>query len=214
MSVTKIRVMLVEDNKREADLLARLISKADDMQVCAICETAEEAPVAAELHQPDVAIIDQKLPKLSGVECIKQILELSTETRCLMLTTEDDPNVLFSAICAGAVGHLVKVRDTARIVDAIRDTAKGESVITPSLASKLVEHFRATGCGDEILGLTKREAEILELSRKQLANKTIANALNISVSTVKQHIHAIYRKAWIAKGQRYVEELKRARGRG
>ena len=212
MSDSKIRVMLVEDNEREAGLLARLISAAPDMDVCAICGTAEEAPLAADLHQPDVAIIDQKLPKLSGVECINQILEKSKETQCLMLTTEEDPDVLFSAICAGAVGHLVKVRDTARIVEAIRDTAKGESVITPSLASRLVGYFQKAHCRDLELGLIAREEAVLERVRRGDPNKIIGSDLGISESTVKKHVNAIYRKAAAANRHDMVENLRRSRG--
>ena len=212
MNNEKIRVMLVEDDEPTAMRLKQMISAAPDMEVCAVCGTAEEAPGAAVRHEPHVAIIDQRLPGASGVTCIAGIREASRETQCLMLTTEEDPDVLFSAICAGAVGHLVKVRDTARIVEAIRDTAKGESVIAPSLASKLVGFFKRAHCKDLELGLTAREEEVLQRVRRGDPNKIIGSDLGIAESTVKKHVNAIYRKAAAANRHDMAENLRRSRG--
>jgi two-component system NarL family response regulator len=149
---------------------------------------------------PDVILMDVRMPKRSGIEAASQIKDLMPHVKILMLTISDEEADLYDAIKAGASGYLLKEIPIDEVADAIRSVWAGQSRISPSMASKLLNEFaamsKATGDQPQIPAprLTDREMEVLRLVAKGMNNRDIAKELYISENTVKNHIRNILEK--------------------
>ena len=151
---------------------------------------------ACELH-PDVVLMDLNMPAMSGVEAIYRITDADPFVRILVLTVAADERHVMDALLAGACGYLLKEAPISHIVDAIKATARGESTISPRIASGLIHRLREPSDIDpDLVGaeLTPRELEVLELLARGLANPEIARALYLSEHTVKNHVSSVLTK--------------------
>jgi DNA-binding NarL/FixJ family response regulator len=195
-----VRVMVVDDHDTFRAGLSRLLAE-QGFQVVGRAADGEQALGVAARLVPDVIVMDLSLPGMSGIETTRQLASAVPQSRVLVLTISMSDAHVKDAILAGASGYLLKDASIVEIASGIRAAAAGESVISPRIATKLLDHVRATSMegSDEESGsqLSNREIEILRLMAEGKENKEIAQDLYISPQTVKNHISNILRKLQI-----------------
>jgi DNA-binding NarL/FixJ family response regulator len=184
------------------------------MQVVAEAGDGEEAVRLATAHQPDVALLDIAMPRLSGIEATRQIKHLSPATAILILSAYDDDEYVFALLEAGAAGYLLKNVRGRDLVEAIRSVHAGESVLHPAIARKVIERAvqpPATGQAQEDLELlTERELEVLKLAARGKSNRDIAADLYLSTRTVQTHLSTVFAKMQVgSRTEAVVQALQR-----
>jgi two-component system NarL family response regulator len=163
-------------------------------------EDGEDAIAKAEEFAPDVVLMDVRMPRVSGIEATRQIRDVIPTAKILMLTVSDEEEDLYEAIKAGANGYLLKEISIEEVADAIRAVVQGQSLISPSMASKLLNEFNTLVKRAEekqqfpAPRLTDRELEVLKLVAQGMSNREIAEQLYISENTVKNHVRNILEK--------------------
>ena len=196
-----IRVLLVDDQALFREGLETLLSVHKDIQVVGQASNGQEAvAVAAKVH-PDVVLMDVRMPILDGVRATRLLKETLPQCKVIVLTTFDDDEYIFDALRTGAAGYLLKDVASARLVEAIRATARGESILEPSVAAKVIAEFTrvsslvpAAQMEQLVEPLSERELEILALIARGASNKEIASQLFIAEGTVKNHVTHILGK--------------------
>lgn len=192
-----IRVLLVDDHTLVRDGLRRGLSEEDDLEVIGEASNGEEAVSAVALMAPDVVLMDVSMPVCDGVEATKRLRRTNPELPVVMLTMHSDSPTLTSAIRAGASGYLLKDARIEEVADAIRTAARGDTALTPELATSMLEEFRRLARGDQRQPgpiLTKREEEVLQHIADGLSTQEVAERCYISIKTVKNHLASIYGK--------------------
>ena len=195
-----LRVLIVDDHALFRRGLQMVLEQEDDIDVVGEAADGAEAIERAVDLMPDVVLMDVRMPKRSGIEATEQIRDALPHAKILMLTISDEESDLYEAIKAGASGYLLKEISIDEVADAIRSVWAGQSRISPSMASKLLNEFAAMSKrADERQQipppkLTDREMEVLRLVAQGLNNRDIAAQLFISENTVKNHIRNILEK--------------------
>ncbi len=194
--MTNIRLLLVDDHRMLREGLRRSLT-AEGFEIVGEAANGEIAvELAAELV-PDVILMDVSMPEMDGLEATRLIMATDTPARIIMLTMHADNEVVAKAIRAGASGFLVKDCSTEEIAEALRTAAKGETVISSGVASRMMEEVRRIDTPDgppENSLLSKREEEVLQLIADGCATNEVADRLFISAKTVKNHLASIYQK--------------------
>jgi DNA-binding NarL/FixJ family response regulator len=187
--VTKesIRVLVVEDHHVVRQGLVALLSVVDGLEVVGEAADGVEAIVQFRKHQPDITLVDLRLPRLSGVEVIERIRMETPQARFIVLTTYDGDEDIYRAMQAGARAYLLKGMTSEELIATIRTVDAGKSYIPPVIAERLAERM-----GTE--ELTPREFDVLEQIVRGKSNKEIATELEISEATVKTHINSMLGK--------------------
>jgi DNA-binding NarL/FixJ family response regulator len=199
-SVEPVRVLIVDDHALFRRGLQMVLEGETDIDVVGEAGDGQEAIERAESTTPDVVLMDVRMPKQSGIEATRTIKDTLPSTKILMLTISDEEADLYEAIKAGASGYLLKEISIEEVADAVRAVHAGQSLISPSMASKLLNEFAAmVKRRDEraqVPGprLTSRELEVLKLVAKGLNNRDIGQELFISENTVKNHVRNILEK--------------------
>ena len=196
-----IRVLLVDDQCLFREGLETLLSVHKDIQVVGQASNGQEAVEVAARVRPDVVLMDVRMPVLDGVRATRRLKRALPQCRVIVLTTFDDDEYIFDALRAGAVGYLLKDVPSARLVEAIRATARGESILEPSVAAKVIAEFTrvssmvpAAQMEQLVEPLSERELEILSCIARGASNKEIADQLFIAEGTVKNHVTHILGK--------------------
>jgi DNA-binding NarL/FixJ family response regulator len=195
-----VRVLIVDDHALFRRGLQMVLEGETDIDVVGEAGDGQEAIERAENTTPDVVLMDVRMPKRSGIEATRTIKDTLPSTKILMLTISDEEADLYEAIKAGASGYLLKEISIEEVADAVRAVHAGQSLISPSMASKLLNEFAAmVKRRDEraqVPGprLTTRELEVLKLVAKGLNNRDIGQELFISENTVKNHVRNILEK--------------------
>jgi len=190
-----IRVALVEDNDDLRASIKRLLQRSPQLEVVADYPDAESALASLPRLKPDVVLMDVKLPKMDGVECVRRLKSLLPAVLVVMLTVHDDDDSLFNSILAGADGFLLKDTVPTRLVEAIREVYKGGSPMTPQIARRIVQRFRKSDQEPALLErLTSREREVLEQLALGKRYKEISDSLGISLDGIRFHIRGVYKK--------------------
>lgn len=185
-----IRILITDDHPVVREGLAGMLAGQPDFEVVGM---AEDGETAVRLHaslSPDVTLMDLQMPGLDGVGAIEAIKAQQTSAHILVLTTYDSDADILRAIEAGATGYLLKDTPREELFRAIRTAAKGESVLAPAVAARLMTRMRAPA--EE--NLSGREIEVLQLVAKGYSNKEVGKELRISTATVKTHLIHIYNK--------------------
>ncbi len=195
-----IRVMICDDHALFRRGLIMVLESEEGMDVVGEAEDGEEAIRKVEELAPDVVLMDVRMPRVSGIEATRAIAEVNPSAKILMLTVSDEEDDLYDAIKAGATGYLLKEISIEEVANAIRAVVSGQSLISPSMASKLLSVFTALAKkADEKQAvptprLTDRELEVLKLVAQGMSNREIASELYISENTVKNHVRNILEK--------------------
>jgi DNA-binding NarL/FixJ family response regulator len=183
----KIRVLIADDHVTVLEGLAAIIARQPDMMVAAEAADGQEAVELWIKHQPDVTLLDLRMPKLDGVSAIERIRKQDASARVIVLTTYETDTEILRAIKAGTKAYLSKDSRREELLDCIRRVNQGETCIPASLVEKV-----AAGLCSE--SLTGRELNVLELLARGKSNKEIGVSLYISETTVKSHLRSIFRK--------------------
>jgi len=193
-----VRVLIADDQTLFRDGLARLLQEYPRIDVVGqAADGAEAVRLAAEL-QPDVLLMDLKMPSLDGIEATQRIVKELPNIRILILTTFETDGYVLQALQAGASGYLLKDSQTDAIVSSIHAVMSGERVIASAVANRVLDMLTGVSSGKEFYdGLTRRELEILRLIATGMANKQIAYRLNISEKTARNHVSNMYEKLQI-----------------
>lgn len=188
-------MFLLDDHEIVRRGLRELLEGAGDMEVVAEAGTAEEAMRRLPAANPDVAVLDVRLPDGNGVEVCRDIRSSMPSVHCLMLTSYADDEALFDAIMAGASGYVLKQIRAAELVDAIRKVAAGQSLLDPGVTARVLERLRSGTVADEKLeGLTDQERRILDLLAEGMTNREIADRMYLAEKTVKNYVSNLLSK--------------------
>jgi DNA-binding NarL/FixJ family response regulator len=191
------RLLLADDQQPFREGLRALLQSVPDLEVVGEATTGAEAVALAETLQPDVVLMDIKMPGMNGIEATDKILTASPHIGVIVLTMFDDDEMVFAALRAGARGYVLKGALKAEILRAIRAVTSGEAIFGPAVARRLIQHFAdlsATLPPQAFPELTRREREVLTLIAQHQTNPEIAERLSLSPKTVRNIASSIFTK--------------------
>jgi DNA-binding NarL/FixJ family response regulator len=192
-----VRIMLVDDHEVVREGLRTLLTRRDGFQVIAQAGTVAEAITEAARAQPDVIVMDVRLPDGSGIEACREIREARPETKVIILTSYANDDAVFSSILAGASGYVLKQTRGSAVADAIAAVARGESLLDPGVTQKVMERMRSANArkeADPLDALNEQEHKIIQLIAEGKTNKEIAAEVYLSDKTVKNYVSSILTK--------------------
>ena len=192
----KARIMIVDDHDVVREGLRALIQKRTDFDFVGEADTVATAIEEARRSEPDVVIMDVRLPDGSGVEACREIRAQRPETKVLMLTSYADDEAVLASIMAGASGYLLKQTRSQVLIDALERVARGESLLDPGVTARVLERLRAgpEEKDDDLALLSEQERKILDLIADGKTNKEIAQDVFLSDKTVKNYVSSILSK--------------------
>ncbi len=192
----QIKILLVDDHEVVRMGLRTLLERRDNIAVVGEAGTVEEAIAAAELTEPNVIVMDIRLPDGNGVDACREIRDGRPETKVIMLTSYADDEAIYGSIMAGASGYLLKQTRGQDLASAIERVAAGESLLDPGITEKVLKRMRelAEGESDELAALTPQERKIIGLIAEGKTNKEIAEEVFLSDKTVKNYVSSILSK--------------------
>ncbi|MFC2035614.1 response regulator [Chloroflexota bacterium] len=194
----RIRIILAEDHIVVRQSIRQLLDREHDLKVVGEASEGVEAVQLAISQKPDVIVMDVAMPKLNGIEATKQIKAHLPSTSILALTAYDYDEYIFALLEAGAAGYLLKDVSGQELIEAIRAVHRGESVLHPAVAAKVIAQFRQSVTkpdNDERLRLlSEREIEVLKMAARGMGNKDIASELFLGLRTVESYFGSIFNK--------------------
>jgi len=192
-----LRLLVVDDHEVVRQGLVSLLDRRSGFEVVAQAGSVAESIALAARHEPDLVIMDVRLPDGSGIEACREIRAARSQTRVIMLTSYPDEEAVLSAIIAGASGYLLKQIRGRDLVSALESVGRGESLLDPAVTEKVLERVRRIASGsatDELAELTSQERKILLLVAEGKTNKEIAADVFLSDKTVKNYVSSILSK--------------------
>ncbi|MEH2136538.1 response regulator transcription factor [Nostoc sp.] len=200
---TKIKLLIVDDHAIVRKGLATIINRDPEMTVIAQAEDGQQAIAAFREYQPDVTLMDLRMPKMGGVEAIMGIRAEFKQARIALLTTYDGDEDIYRGLQAGAQGYLLKDSKLGELLNAIRAIHNGQKYIPPEVGAKLLQRMTNPE-------LSERELEVLRLMAQGMGNQEIATVLSIGESTVKSHVNRILSKLGVSdRTQAVITAVKR-----
>lgn len=188
-----IRLLVVDDHPVVRDGLAGMLNGQPDMTVVAEARNGREALLQAQRHDPDVILMDLRMPEMDGATAIGELKRRGQRAAVLVLTTYDGDDHIVPAIEAGATGYLLKDTPREDLYRAVRAASRGESTLTASVAARLMGHMRG---GSQ--RLSPREVDVLKLAARGHTNREIGRAIHVSEATVKTHLLRAYDKLGVS----------------
>ena len=192
--VERIRLLIADDHPVVRTGMQGMLADQTDFEVVGEATTGVEAVALTAQLRPDVVLMDLRMPEMDGVTATAQIKERQPDTHILVLTTYDTDSDILRAVEAGATGYLLKDSPREELFYAIRSASRGEAVLAPSVAARLMGRMRAPG--EE--ALSAREIEVLGLVARGASNQEVAGQLQLSEATVKSYLVRIYGKLGVA----------------
>jgi NarL family two-component system response regulator LiaR len=194
----RIRVLIADDHPVVRQGLRTFLELQDDIEIVGEAADGEQAVALVEQLVPDVVLMDLVMPNVDGIEAIRRVRAKSPATKVIVLTSFADDRMVFPAVKAGAAGYLLKDAKPQELVTAIRTVYRGEALLHPTIAAKLMQEYAEGGPGATAKSLTERELEVLRHLARGMSNKEIAEALVLSEKTVKTHVSNILQKLHLA----------------
>jgi len=210
----KIRVLIADDHPFYREGVRTMLRATPDIEIIGEAANGEDTVAQAERLQPDVILMDLKMPGMGGIEATRRILHTSPHIGVLVLTMFEADETVFAAMRAGARGYLLKDADQDELIRAIQAVSRGEAIFSPAIAQRLVHYFaalRRPAADLTFPELTDREREILHLIAQGHSNTEIADQLLVSLKTVRNHVSNIYSKLQVADR---AQAIVRARAAG
>lgn len=201
MKSDSIRILIVDDHAPFREGLRTLIMSVSGMEVVGEADSGREAIKKAMELQPDIILMDIKMPDMNGIVATRNIYQTSPHIGVIVLTMFEDDDSVFAAVRSGARGYLLKGADQAEILRAIRSVSNGEALFGPGIARRLISFFNHLNPPQDALPfpeLTEREREVLDLIAQGMNNTEIARNLVISQKTVRNHVSNIFSKLQVA----------------
>jgi NarL family two-component system response regulator LiaR len=189
-----IRLLIVDDHKVVRQGLRFLLQHESDIEIVGEAADGEQAIAMVRQHVPSVVLLDLLMPKMDGLTALRSIKEISPSTQVIILTSHQGDEELFDAIKAGALSYVLKTAGVDVVVESVRAAARGESLLDPSVAAKVLEEIGR----EEVDPLSRREVEVLSALARGRSNKEIAKELSIGEETVKTHVSNILSKLHLA----------------
>lgn len=205
--MSPVRLLVADDHPVVRDGIVGMVSSDQDIEVVGEASDGAEAVRLARALQPDVVLMDLRMPGTDGVTAIRELLRLGVPCRIVVLTTYDSDADVLPAIQAGATGYLLKDVPRDELVRAVHAAAKGHSALAPSVASRLVDRVRAP----EASLLTPRELQVLALVADGATNREVGAQMHLSEATVKTHLLSVYGKLGVGDRAAAVAEGFRRR---
>ncbi len=195
----QLKVLIVDDHILFIEGLHHILSKYKDIVIVGDASDGKEAIEKVRALKPDIALLDIALPRLSGIDIIKQIRSISQKTKVIMLTMYANNQYIHEALMNGANGYVLKDSASEDLISGIRAVAKGEAYLSPSISRKLITHYLEGGKREatwesKYESLTKREKEILRMISQELTTRQIAEILCLSPRTVENHRNNMMKK--------------------
>jgi two-component system response regulator DevR len=195
-----IRIFLLDDHEVVRRGVRELLESEDDLEVVGEAGTVQEALARIPPTNPDVAVLDVRLPDGSGVEVCREVRSARPDLACLMLTSFSDDEALFESILAGAAGYVLKEVRGGELVTSIRRVAAGETLLDPAVTTRVLERLRRGPDEDpRLTGLTDQERRILELLADGLTNRQIAEQMILAEKTVKNYVSNLLSKLGMSR---------------
>lgn len=196
MTTDRIRIVVADDHDVVRAAMRHLFDASDKMTVIGAAADGAEALELVERLQPDVLILDIRMPKVSGIEVARRARDISPGTRVLAISAYDDEDYILALIEAGAAGYMLKTAAADEFVDAVERVSQGEFVLNPPIARKVARLWAGNRPAAEAPAakLTHRELHVLELTATGLRNKAIAEELGISIRSVEARLRNVYHK--------------------
>lgn len=214
-----INIMIVDDHPMIREGLAAMLSTYEDINIIGSCSSGDEALEFVNKTIPDVILMDIKMGKMNGIEATQEITARVPGIKVIMLTIYEDPESVRLSLQAGATGYILKQANQEKLVECIRRTYLGETVIDPSLLGQLVNDYARMAQGfsaqpksqafGENKDLTPREEEVLSFLAQGLTNKEISSKTHLAVDTVKTHLRSIYRKLGVKNRSQAISKIAR-----
>lgn len=204
-----IKIVLADDHSLMRAGTRHILEQYPDFQIIGEAEDGLQALEMIKALKPDVAILDIRMPKLNGIEVVRQMKRLSPDTKALILTAYDDDEYVLALMEAGASGYLLKTAHEKELADSVRGIHSGEPVLHPAIAMKIARLWAQRGTSAKqgsAEQLSPRELDVLELAAKGLRNKAIADKLGISIRTVEGHFNGIFTKLGVSSRMEAVLE--------
>ena len=211
--MVKIRVLLADDHVLVRQGIRQFLEEAGDIEVVGEASNGEEALHLAEVHRPDLTVMDIHMPGGSGVEATRRIKERWPGIRVLVLTAYDDDPYVFALLQAGADGYVLKTASADELVRAVHSIQQGQSALSPEIAAKVIRQVKSGRPGaasDQVEPLTERELDVIRLATQGKTNRQIGIELGISHRTVQGHLASIYGKLDVnSRTEAVTEALRR-----
>ncbi len=197
--MSKTKVLIADDHTLFRESLSAMLERVEDIDVVGHVSNGDEVIEQAKSLKPDIILMDIRMPVIDGIEATRKIKSNGLDTSIIMLTMCDDDKSLFDAIKSGANGYFLKSDSASSLVNNIRAVARGEVLLPPSIAPRLLNEFARVAKNHEKFErqssiLTSRERDVMDLMAAGFGNKQIARKLFISEKTVRNHISNLYRK--------------------
>ena len=211
----KIRVLLADDQSILADGIRSVLSTCPDLEVVGIASDGFEALKMVETCDPDVVLMDIRMPNMNGVIATQEVKRRRPEVKVLILTTFDDSDYILNAINNGASGYLLKDTSSAALIDAIKNAYEGDTILPAKIARRIADAARMVSSDREIklkraFGLSDREVEIAVMICEGFTNKQIASALKLTDGTARNYISSIYEKMGASSRAEAAARMKEA----
>ena len=201
MNAQQLRILIADDHPLFRDGLRVLLESVDDLQVVGEATSGEDVVALAAALQPEVILMDIKMPGLNGIEATRRILAATPGIKILIVSMLEDDDSVFAALRAGARGYILKGAAQTETLRAIRAVGNGEAIFSPAIAQRVIQYFASPRAGTltpAFPELTEREYEILELIAQRATNMEIAAKLVLSPKTVRNHVSNIFSKLHVA----------------
>ena len=197
----KKTVVVVEDDHGLREQIVQILETATDLDCVGAYESGEQAVPAILAVNPDVVLMDIRLPKMSGIQCVGEIKKVMPSLQVIMVTVYEDSERIFRALKAGANGYLIKSSPPEQLLAAVRDVSAGGAPMSSPIANKVVRYFHLAGKSvAESENLSPREREVLDLLSAGFIYKEIGDKLNIGTETVRTHVKNICQKMHVHSG--------------